>query len=397
MILEHDFPYDERVEKESISLLNAGYNVTILCPTTIPDRKGQFDHNGIIIERFLTTSIFLKKFRAAALTLPFYFLKWKKEVSKVFLEDSYDFIHVHDLPLARIGIQAGEKYKIATIIDFHENYPYMLQVEPFTQSILGRIFIPITLWKRYERRTIEKINYGFCVVEEMRDRLHQFNNKAHLEILNNTLEESGWPEPTEKPIINNTRNLIKLVFVGRLTPKRGLETAIEGIKIFNRATINRKAHLHIYGHGNEKYIKTLNKLIAINDLMQHVELKGFLNLPHNGHVLSSYDFSLIPNQRSIQTDFSNPNKLYQYLYYGLPIISSDCPSLQRIISTNNLGIIFEAGNPSDFCDKLIELIQLDSDNSIHYTCLKYSEKYGRWKNSETALYNLYNKIKEEAY
>ena len=75
MLLDEEFPPDSRVEKEAISLIEEGFDVSIACYT----RKGlpaYQQYKGIHVWR-MPISKFMYKMSAACLILPFYFMKWR--------------------------------------------------------------------------------------------------------------------------------------------------------------------------------------------------------------------------------------------------------------------------------------------------------------------------------
>ncbi len=72
MILENDFPPDDRVEKEALSLIHAGHEVHIAC---LSRTRKLFieDYKSIIIYKYEINQL-LYKLSAALIVLPFYFI-----------------------------------------------------------------------------------------------------------------------------------------------------------------------------------------------------------------------------------------------------------------------------------------------------------------------------------
>ena len=54
MVLENQFPDDERVEKEALSLIKAGHEVHLLCATLKKERVGDENYKGIRLHRALS-------------------------------------------------------------------------------------------------------------------------------------------------------------------------------------------------------------------------------------------------------------------------------------------------------------------------------------------------------
>lgn len=55
------------------------------------------------LHRALSTSFLYNKAKIACLLLPFYFMFWKKQVGNLLCAETFDVIHIHDLPLAEVG------------------------------------------------------------------------------------------------------------------------------------------------------------------------------------------------------------------------------------------------------------------------------------------------------
>ena len=75
MVLEGEFPPDDRVEKEAISLFNIGYEVHIACYSKVGEFSRLETYKNIIIHRKYLPAI-IYKLSAAILILPFYFWYW---------------------------------------------------------------------------------------------------------------------------------------------------------------------------------------------------------------------------------------------------------------------------------------------------------------------------------
>ena len=386
MVLENEFPFDERVEKEAISLINAGHTVYIAC-ATLQGKPSYEIYKGIHICRKKTSTFIYKKARVACLTLPFYFSFWNSFISEIIKKESFDFIHIHDLPLAKVGMKIANKYNIQYVVDFHENYPDMLNEESYVKTFIGKIVSPIFLWRRYESKILKKINNAIVVCKEMGERINNISPINNTVIIENVIDIKRWPEyiPEEKD--DETLNI---VYVGGMTRKRGIETAIEGIAIYNK-TASIKAHLHIYGSGKPEYISSLMTLAQSNNVSKYVHFEGYLKLPEEANKLTKYDLGVIPHLRSVQTDNSSPNKLYQYLRYKLPVMCADCLSLVRVIEEVNGGCIYKAGDVKDFSVKLKLFTDKSAINEWGESGQKgIFEKYN-WQETEKSFDLLYKK------
>jgi glycosyltransferase involved in cell wall biosynthesis len=65
--------------------------------------------------------------------------------------------------------------------------------------------------------------------------------------------------------------------------------------------------------------------------------------------------NIIPLKLTVQTDNSAPNKLFQGMMAGRPLLVSSCTSLKRLIESTGAGLIFQHNNAQDFAEKVLTL------------------------------------------
>ena len=110
MLLETEFPPDVRVENEILALTEAGHEVHLACST----RKNRPETEGFgkaIIHRKKISS-FIYKSSVGCLKFPFYFHFWRKFIFTLCAKEKFDIIHIHDLPLSKIGVDVKQKFNI---------------------------------------------------------------------------------------------------------------------------------------------------------------------------------------------------------------------------------------------------------------------------------------------
>ena len=169
MVLERDFPPDLRVENEIKSLISKNHQVVLACYTT-KEEDSEFDWNGCKVYK-KQISNFIYKSSVGALKLPFYFNFWRKHIHSIIKKEKVEAIHIHDLPLARIGYEMKVKYDIKFTLDLHENWPAYLSVSKHTNSAIGKILSSNLQWQDYEIKYCNKADNIIVVVDEARNRL----------------------------------------------------------------------------------------------------------------------------------------------------------------------------------------------------------------------------------
>jgi len=55
---------------------------------------------------------------------------------------------------------------------------------------------------------------------------------------------------------------------------------------------------------------------------------------------------------SVSYDMALPNKLFEFLHAGLPMVVSDCRAVAQFVTEHGLGRVFRAGDPVDLADAM---------------------------------------------
>jgi len=98
-------------------------------------------------------------------------------------------------------------------------------------------------------------------------------------------------------------------------------------------------------------------------------------------ILAGADAAIIPHLRNDNNDASSPNKLYQYMYLNKPVISSNCTSLERIITETDTGFIYRHDSPDELAallERIVvsgELLEEKGKNGRKAVLEKYNWKY----------------------
>ncbi|MFO7863907.1 MAG: glycosyltransferase [Salinivirgaceae bacterium] len=379
MLLEKEFPHDVRVEKEIDTLIKAGHSVSI---ATIA-RKQSFEKVEIlasgcqVFRRNISSIVF--KSSVGCLKFPFYFNFWRQYIRDILDNHTFDAIHVHDLPLAKIGYEIKREFKLYFVLDLHENWPAAMEIAHHTNTLIGRLLSSNKQWRNYEKKMTQLADAVVVVVQEMGDRIHGLGvNKNKIFVVENTLKDamvngfSGKPDP----------NFLTLFYSGGINKHRGLQIVIRALpKVIAKYP---KARLWIVGSGS--YVPNLLCLAQDLNVADSITFHGHKPYPEVFSLLMQTDIALIPHVKSEQTDNSSPNKLYEYMLSNKPILASNCKSIQRVVKNERIGVTYIHDNPDDFVDKLSVIVNNKEAFESGYSVLR--EKY-LWSITARNLIALY--------
>jgi len=388
MVLEVDFPPDERVEKEALSLIEGGHEVFIACYSLKqPEDIAISDYKGIHVYKKRLSS-FRYKSGVGALKFPLYFNFWRKYLGKVVDDIKPHAIHIHDLPLARVGLEFRTKYNIPFVLDLHENYPALLSVSKHTNTFLGKILSSNRQWQRYEKKFVSEADEVIVVIDEARNRLLPCRSgKSQPVVVMNTLDERIVPVIGPKEILSPV-----LYYSGGVTPHRGLDVVIRSVPKILRSI--PAFEFWIVGKGNEE--NNLRQLADKLAVKEHVIFHGWKNFSEMFQLMALSYAAIIPHSKNAHTDSTIPNKLFQYMYYHKPVISSNCIPIERIVHEAECGLIYRHDDPDDLAEKIITLFSEKAayrryaENGVKAITSKYN-----WVNDHRKLIDLYSGLKSK--
>ncbi len=237
-----------------------------------------------------------------------------------------NLIQVHDFWMLRAGTALRKKTGAQLIYDAHE-----LESSTNGLSRLGGIIVAIwetILWKHID---------GFMTVSEgIREIYFSKHRETPSRVILNAPEVSGSSESTGDARVSIREHLGLgpeariYVYLGYLSTGRGIELILEAF-----SKLPRNLHCAFVGTGD--LAAHINAFVAQNDNIHLVD-----PVPHAEVVdfISSADFGLCliqPVARSYT--YALPNKLFECIVAGLPVLGSNLPEISRIIRDYDAGMV----------------------------------------------------------
>lgn len=385
MVLESEFPPDIRVENEAQSLIEAGHQVVVACITRRKQKEFEYFNDKIKIYR-RKISLFIYKSSVGCLKFPFYFNFWRKFFTDLFQKEKFDVVHIHDLPLAKVGYEFKKKYKKPLIIDLHENWPALLRISSHTNTFLGKLLSSNSQWVNYERNMIKLSDRLIVVVEEAMERLIKAGiSHEKIFVVSNTLNLSGFHLPDIVP----NKDFVTLFYAGGINRHRGIQTVLSALK----KVINKKSNIRLWLLGEGSYKNELIKYANKLGIQDYVSFFGWRSFNEMIELLAQSDITLIPHYKSDHTDTTIPHKLFQYMYAGKPIIASNCAPVERIIKETNTGLIYLYNDSNQLAECIHNLVNNKKIYvEMHQNGRKWVIDKYNWNIDKENLLRLYDNI-----
>ncbi len=405
MIVDSYYPKDIRVRKEAESLAK-DFDVFVLCVKNSNEPIYETINNVKVFRLVEYKSFNHKAFYDIITSINFIHPIFKKKLSEFYSKTNVDVLHVHDLPLAKIVYQFSKKRGLKSVLDLHENYPEALKTWFIWRKnklvrLKNKVFFNFMHWHKYEKKMINKFDYIIAVVEEMKERIinkHKIDPQKIIVVTNSEKKDfSNNFLKTDDNIINNYSDSFTISYVGGFGPHRGLQTAIEAIPKIQKTIPNVK--LLLVGPANNDVKNHLKHLILKNDIENYVELIPSQTFESVAGIMKSSNINIIPHISNEHTESTIPHKLFQILLSGSPILVSDCAPLKRIIGDNDIGLVFKAGDSTDFANKII---QIYSNYSLFCNKAEKGKQFIlngdlNWEETEKILLNFYQNIYLKIY
>lgn len=348
MLLESVFPQDERVEKEIASLLEAGHELRI-ATYSFDQTPFEEPYQGYTIYRSHLSGM-MYKFGAAILVLPFYFRFWRKYLDRIYRQWKFEALHIHDLPLARLGYEYKTKHEVRFVADQHEFYSSWIVKTAHYNTFLGRIIRRLSNWTSYEEKYLATADL-VCTVEEPLRALylkHYDLDREKLIVIPNTPLKRIY----NVPVRNNPEGSYKLYYHGGLDILRGLDTAITALPLI-RKTIP-EIRLVLVGKTNKHYNpQERADELGVGDLLEIRSWVDYRELPHEIDRSNICFFTPPANREEINNTIAT--KIYQYMARAKPVIVGSARYMKEFVEKFGIGVAINERNPEEFAKAVLDI------------------------------------------
>jgi glycosyltransferase involved in cell wall biosynthesis len=393
MLLDGEFPPDERVEKEAISLINEGNNVSILC-LNYSNQATEESYKGIHIHRKKINRSIRNKLLGTYLITPFYRIIWRRSILKLLAKFPADIIHIHDLPLSDIGVRFGKSRGLKVVCDQHEFYSNWIVNTAHYNTFTGTIVKSFSNWKRYEKTNLRKADLVITVEEPLRKiYISEVGiNPEKIIVTPNTPSVSVFNrQQIDQDIIEKYRENFMIFYAGHLDILRGIDTVIESLPLLRDSIPGLK--FVFAGQFTEKYYNPLKYIekLGVADLTEYLGWKPLSILP--SYIAASDVCIHVPPAISLEVNSSVATKIYQYIVMWKPVIVGQARMMRQLVEDNRIGMSIKESDPQDLADK-IKLLYTTPSLLKEYSenARKIAPKY-TWEETSRSFTECYTKLK----
>lgn len=190
-----------------------------------------------------------------------------------------------------------------------------------------------------------------------------------------------------RDVVNLSSDDTLMVYVGGIAPHRGAELLLETMQY-----LAQDIHLVFVSASTSGYISSLRERSIKDGIAGRVHFAPFVEPEAVVSYISSADISLIPLSRKIQNyEVALPNKLFQSIHAGIPVVVSDNPDMKQFVNENGVGEVFVGNNPKSVADAINKVV----NNSYLYAEAIGNERLlfeTSWEYQSTLITNTYNNL-----
>jgi glycosyltransferase involved in cell wall biosynthesis len=235
-----------------------------------------------------------------------------------------------------------------------ENYPAMMS-SIFSSGVAKPIDFLVRnprVVRMVERWVLKRIDRILVVVEESRERLVALGvDPEKIALVSNTPPLARVTQTSRAVSANGA---LHLVYLGLLEAPRGLGLVLDALAICSEHGI--AVRLTIVGAGRER-AQLEQKAAELGLLGRGVTFLGFLPNEEALAVVAEADVGLVPHHATESWNSTIPNKLFDYMAAGLPVLSSNARPCARVVRESGAGLVYEHDNATE----LFEAIRVISD------------------------------------
>lgn len=355
--------YDTRIFlKQCRSLANIGYNTNLV----VADGFGYEKKDGVSIVDVGCMSGRLNRM-----------FKTTKRVLEKAIEINADVYHIHDPELIPAGIKLRQMGK-AVIFDSHEDIPKDILDKPYLGALSRRVLA--RGFSLFEKVTCSKFDAVVCATPSIGDKFNPINSSTW--IINNypLLGELNTTSSSQKK-----KN--QVCYIGTIDGARGL---FDNVRAFSYVKLGTTFAL-----GGRFSSPDLLEKVRAESSWDRVNNLGLLNRENVRDVMAASIAGLVTFHPAANHVEAQPNKMFEYMSAGIPVIASDFPLWREIVEGNDCGICvnpFDAKAIAAAIDYLVANPKRAKEMGQNGQ-LAVLNRYN-WSTEERKLFSLYEGIRE---
>ncbi len=364
MVAFTDLNFDFRIYREAASLKKAGHRVSIVAGTwnqQLDSAWDDFDVHTWPVDR--------------GRSLRVSYLLWWRNAYRILREIPADAYHAHDLDSLWPASRAARARRVPLVYDSHELWT--------EQSSLASRPLVRGVWATMEKRLSRYVSHVITVSPPIADELRERYRFRDVIVIGN-LPPHRPPVPGDliRERLGLESDRVILLYQGGMLTDNGLSEQIEAMAGIEGAA------LVLLGEGPTK--EQLERQVAVSGLADRVFFLPAVPFSQLHALTCSADIGLcLIKSTGKSFHWSLPNKLFEYMMAGLPVLGSEAPEIRRTLTETGAGEVIDLTDPPSLRNRLQRLVA-DPARRSRYSeaALQAAQRYC-WERESAKLTDLY--------
>lgn len=331
-----DLVTDQRVQKECNTLHKIGYEVLLL------GRKS--NRNFLLNQLPYKTIRFHNLFKRG----PLMYLMFNLQLFFYLFFQRADILWANDLDTLLPNYIIARFKKIKLVYDSHEY---------FTESVYKKSSRKV--WGKLESYVFPRLKNVITVNDSIK-KVYEEKFGIPVSVIRNVPVQRPKKESDKNIVLLRDKKILIIQGMG-LNENRGAEEAVEMMQFLPEDFI-------LYFIGSGTILNKLKQMVADLKLESKVIFVDALPYEQMMEYTKQSFLGLIFEKIDVSNEhrFSLPNKFFDYLHAGIPVLSSKAPEIKKIIEKYDVGDFICSFDPKEIAEKIISI-------------LKEEKTYQRWK------------------
>lgn len=236
------------------------------------------------------------------------------------------------------------------------------------------------IWTKIEKALVPKVDAAYTVCESIAE-VYRDKYGVDFKVVRNLPVRAT----TENSAKRNSNSPKVVLYQGALNLGRGLEDTIKAIQFIDGA------ELWLAGDGD--LAQELKELVSTLKLESKVKFLGRLPLQELNEVTHKADLGIsLEEDLGLNYRFALPNKLFDYIQAGVPVLVSDLPEMRRVVDDFNIGACIGFAERSQLAKIIQDSLFNDEKRRVWFSNMKAAADELNWNREEKVLESIFRRF-----
>ena len=358
----NDLVTDQRIARTADVLVNLGFEVSMV-------GRRKYDSPTMPVREYETIRMRLLWEKG-----PLFYAEYNIRLFFLLLSRPADLLVSNDLDTLLPNYLIHRIKNIPIVYDSHEYFTA-------TPELVDRPKVQ-RIWKWIEKSIVPKLKNCITVNASIASL---FEDEYHVpfKIVRNIPDRFMNPEIPSRSILGlpEDKKIVLLQGSG-INVQRGAEEAVEAMQYLDNVL------LLIVGGGD--VLPLLKKMVTDLSLQNKVKFVPRQTPQNLAGYTANADIGLtIDKDTNINYRFSLPNKLFDYIYAGIPILATPLVEIKNIIQKYEIGDFIENHDPKHIAEKIRNMLQDENRMETFKLNTVQAAAELNWKNEKKTLIDIF--------